>query len=226
MVGADLGVACSISLASSDAMSSLPDLPPDDGGPPSLRQCRVGRPVGIEDHQARRLVAPANGPGAKRRRKAATVVTTPELPDDDAGDLPEDVFAELVLDGPVQGPAGRAASIQVPKHGRLKVTYPGRSIHEIMQVLEMVPHRHAMLWDVPAMRQLDGTVPDDILEVYSPERMAIEARKLGLKAELSIDLLTGWNLLDIEVRARVVQEIKARRPKVLMMSPHAPGFLG
>ena len=183
--------------------------------------------MGIGNRQARRPVAVAAAgletALAKRRRIVVTVVTAPN---DDAGDLPEDVFAELALDGPVQGPAGRVASIRDPKHSRLKVVYQGRSIQEIMQVLEMVPCRQAMLWEAPTMRPLDGTVPDDLMEIYSPNRMVAEAQKLGLKAELSIDLLTGWNLLDMEVQVRVVQEIKARRPKVLMMSPPCTWFSG
>ena len=221
------GVSCSSRMAHAYAMSALPDLPPDDGGPQPRWQSRGGRPLGIGNRQARRPVAVAAAgletALAKRRRVVVTVVTAP---DDDAGDLPEDVFAELALDGPVQGPAGRVASIRDPKHSRLKVVYQGRSIQGIMQVLEMVPCRQAMLWEAPTMRPLDGTVPDDLMEIYSPNRMVAEAQKLGLKAELSIDLLTGWNLLDMEVQVRVVQEIKARRPKVLMMSPPCTWFSG
>ena len=44
---------------------------------------------------------------------------------------------------------------------------------------------------------LVGVLQDDLVEVY----------------------LTGWNLLDADVRMQVTREIKVRRPKVLMMSP-------
>jgi hypothetical protein len=95
-----------------------------------------------------------------------------------------------------------------------------------MQHLEMVPHRHQVLWQAEVPRTLDGSLPDVLAEVYSPERMVVEAKKQGLRAELSIDLLTGWNLLDPDARVRVVQEISMRRPKVLMMSPPCTWFSG
>jgi hypothetical protein len=74
--------------------------------------------------------------------------------------------------------------------------------------------------------KLVGHLQDDLMEVYSPARMVPLARNVGLRAEVSIDLLTGWNLLDLDVRKLVVQEIKVRRPKVLMMSPPCTWFSG
>jgi hypothetical protein len=129
------------------------------------------------------------------------------------GDLPEETFGELALDR--QGPAGRVGL--------------GRSVKEIMETLEMVPSRHPPLWSVEVpcnSLNLAGNLQDDLMEVYLPERIVPLARKVGLRAEVSIDLLTGWNLLDLEVRMQVVREIKMRRPKVLMMSPPCTGFNG
>ena len=109
---------------------------------------------------------------------------------------------------------------------RGRIRFSGLSMKEITQTLEMVPRRHLPLWSVEARRNLAGSLQNDVLEVYSPERTVRYARKVGMRAELSIDLLTGWNLLDLDVRMRVVREIKVRRPKVLMMSPPCTWFSG
>lgn len=148
----------------------------------------------------------------------------PGLPDPvlDA-DIPEDLFTGCSLDGPLEGPGGRPARV---RSGKQKVTYPGRSMVEIMESLEMVPHRQHLLWGVSVPPALDGSLQDDLVEVYSPPRMVLVAKKAGLRADLSIDLLTGWNLLDQDRRVQVVQQIKARRPKVLMMSPPCTWFSG
>jgi hypothetical protein len=146
----------------------------------------------------------------------------PELPED-VGDLTEDIFEELALDGPLQGPAGRPARMLGP---RQRIVFPGRSMKEILETLEMVPRRHHPLWSVEVPRNLAGKLQDDLVEVYSPERMVPIAQKVGLRGDLSIDLLTGWNLLDPEVQLQVVREIKMRRPKVLMMSPPCTWFSG
>jgi hypothetical protein len=102
--------------------------------------------------------------------------------------------------------------------------FPGRSRDEIAQVLDMVPSCQRLLWDAGVPSRLDGTLPDDLVEIHSPARMVPMARTHGLRAELSVDLLTGWDLLNLEVRVRLVQEIKQRRPKVLMMSPPCTWF--
>ena len=96
------------------------------------------------------------------------------LPDDVDGNVPLDLLQDLALDGPVQGPAGRTAAAQAPKRrGRRNKLYEGRSLAEIMQALEMVPNRQPDLWDVQTLpRSVDGSLPDDLMEIYSPPRMA------------------------------------------------------
>lgn len=191
------------------------------------------------------VVAPQLQPVPKQRsnkRKAAPLAGSragpevlqegselPDLPDDVDGDLPMDMLEELALDGPVQGPAGRPAKVIVPQHRRRAPKFLGRSMADIMKELEMVPSRHHVLWDVQPqlLCPLDGTLPDDLVEIYSPPRMVpIAVQQYGLRATLSVDLLTGWNLLDSDVRVALVQEIKRRRPRVLMMSPPCTWFSG
>jgi hypothetical protein len=225
----------------------LPELPLDDDGPlamaapnaklamgaacASLLQAASGRQAGIGEGTApasrKRPLAGKMPASSSKLPRAEAKRAFPELPpdvdEDTFGDLPENILEDLTLDGPVEGPAGRPAKVMEKS---AKVTFPGRSIHEVMQGLEMVPHRQAQLWHAQVPPTMYADVQDDLMEIYSPERMTVEARALGLRAELSIDLLTGWNLLDDEVRQRVVKEISCRRPRVLMMSPPCTWFSG
>lgn len=210
-------------------------LPPDDEGPLSQDTC-VDQPAAMDEQEH---VAPRCG----RKRKTAPLTAgpvqesagqqtleLPPLPNDVEGDLPGDLLQDLVLDGPVQNPAGRPAVAQGSKRGgkRRNRLFEGRSMVEIMQVLEMVPTRQPGLWDVEPqiLRSLDGSLPDDLMEIYSPPRMVPFATALGMRASLSVDILTGWNLLNVESRMALVQEIKQRRPRVLMMSPPCTWFSG
>ena len=212
----------------------LPDLPSDDDGPPPRADPKALQPKGGKRPRADRPLAckrsltgksaPATGLQLVSGALPELPDALPELPDDDDGDLPDDVLEDLALDGPLQGPAGRPARVRARRVA--KVVFPGRSVQEVMQSLEMVPHRQAQLWNAQVPQHLQDIVQDDLMEIYSPERMAVWAKKLGLRAELSIDLLTGWNLLDAEVRLKVVREISVRRPKVLMMSPPCTWFSG
>ena len=190
------------------------ELPPDDDGPVQDDAGNGGASSGVR----RRASRPAH-----RWLRAPPLPPVPELPDDIEGDLPEELFGELVLDGPVQGPAGRAARPLAGKRKRGAV-FAGRSRDELMQGLEMVPHRQPTLWNAVVPRHLDATLPDDLVEVYSPARIVPLMRRHGLRAELSVDLLTGWDLLTFDARLQLVLEIKRRRPKVLMMSPPCTWF--
>jgi hypothetical protein len=83
-----------------------------------------------------------------------------------------------------------------------------------------------MLWNVKVPGSLEGALQDDLVEIYSPARMVVEAKKRGLRANLSMDLFTGWDFLDADTRVQAMQQIKAKRPKVLMMSPPCTWFSG
>ena len=43
---------------------------------------------------------------------------------------------------------------------------------------------------------LDGTLRDDVVELFSPPRMVPRCAAFGLRASLSVDIKVGWNLLD------------------------------
>ena len=67
-------------------------------------------------------------------------------------------------------------------------------------------------------KYLDGTIPDDFVEIYSPPRLVPECVKRGLRATLSVDLATGYDLSKQSTRMLVKHEIRARRPRALGLS--------
>ena len=82
--------------------------------------------------------------------------------------------------------------------------------------------RTPCLWNcfvasIPAY--LDGTMPDDIVEVYSPPRIVPLAPPHGLRASLSADLTTGWDLKTQDARVSLMMQIKMRKPTVIVSSP-------
>jgi len=201
-------------------------LPSDDEGPLSQDTAHCLCDAAAPKVRSRKRKAAE--PAPEQRLVHASVL--PPLPDDVDGDLPLDLLGELALDGPLQGPGGRPAREIRGSHRRNVPKFPGRSIQDIMKELEMVPSRHPPLWDLPAATPipapLDGHLRDDLVEIYSPPRMVPIAAARGMRATLSVDLQTGWNLLDPDARAALVQEIKRRRPVVLMMSPPCTWFSG
>jgi hypothetical protein len=65
---------------------------------------------------------------------------------------------------------------------------------------------------------------DDIMEVYSRPRIVPLAVARGMIGELSVDLVTGYNMNLPEVVSTVVAEVCYRRPKVLVVSPPCTMF--
>ena len=88
------------------------DLPPDDDGPApgggaSSRRSK-GKPRKTKRVAPRVLQLPRS-----------VLLQLPQLPGDIDGDLPEELVGQLALDGPVHGPAGRAARL-MPRKPKLK----------------------------------------------------------------------------------------------------------
>ena len=67
-------------------------------------------------------------------------------------------------------------------------------------------------------KYLDGTIPDDFVEIYSLPRLVPECVKRGLRATLSVDLATGYDLSKQSTRMLVKHEIRVRRPRALGLS--------
>lgn len=65
---------------------------------------------------------------------------------------------------------------------------------------------------------------DDLIEVFSPPRLCAPAQQLGLVANVSMDLETGWDFTISAHRAAACAEIRKRKPQVLAVSPPCTWF--
>ncbi len=65
---------------------------------------------------------------------------------------------------------------------------------------------------------------DDIAEVFSVPRVSVAARAAGLRATISLDVLTGDDLSTFAGRRRAVHLVEARRPLLLILSPPCTMF--
>ena len=100
----------------------------------------------------------------------------------------------------------------------------GKSRRAMLGECEMIPVRVPYLWSLVVPGHLQGALQDDAMEAYSPRRILDETAKLGLRGNLSADLLTGWDFTKYDDRIAFVQQVKARRPRVLAMSPPCTAF--
>ena len=66
--------------------------------------------------------------------------------------------------------------------------------------------------------------PDDVIEVYSPPRVVQAAAARGLKAEISIDLQTGYDLSFNKEKITIRALLQRRRPRLLITSPPCTKF--
>jgi hypothetical protein len=91
----------------------------------------------------------------------------------------------------------------------------GRSLKDVLGDVDLsnVPRLN-----VPVPKMVYGPA-DDLVEFFSPPRLVPIARISGLKAELSCDLQTGWDLMMESHQRRALAELHRRRPVVLVVSP-------
>ena len=68
-------------------------------------------------------------------------------------------------------------------------------------------------------KTLDGTLQDDVVEIFSMPRVVPIARAAGLRAELSVDIHNSCDLTKNICRAWLLCQIEARRPRVVISSP-------
>ncbi len=224
------------------------ELPPDDGGPdlldlpPQLDNLALELPD--SDHGEDLL------PQAKRtRRRAAKVPVvglaqslhrmgamarscclTPSVLNDVLLDeqLPvevvtadlDDVFEDVVL---VSRDKGHHDFVRRhrQKGMKLKKQFPGPSSSEVMEALFQC-EPPCVVSHVP--RWMDGTLQDDVCEIFSPPRVLEHTKKLGLRGDLSADLQTGWNLALPDHQANLLSEIHRRRPKLVFLEPPCTWF--
>lgn len=65
---------------------------------------------------------------------------------------------------------------------------------------------------------------DVVVEIYSPPRVVETAAARGLQASLSVDLATGYDLRKPEDRERVREEVRKRRPRLVVTTPPCTKF--
>ena len=65
----------------------------------------------------------------------------------------------------------------------------------------------------------------DIAEFYSPLRVLPSARMRGFVGRFSLDLSTGWDIMDSCVRALARQLLEIKAVQVLILSPPLHGIL-
>ena len=81
------------------------------------------------------------------------------------------------------------------------------------------------LFDTEEMRVLTSMVNGaDITEIFSPERVTRMCNKYGLIAGSSYDLRDGYDLSDEKVQSKVLREINAQRPRLVIGSPPCTWF--
>ena len=65
---------------------------------------------------------------------------------------------------------------------------------------------------------VDGWVQDDFLELFSPPRIVPRMQALGFRAQLSADICTGWDLSLPSMQAKLLDEIRHRKPNIVHTS--------
>ena len=94
------------------------------------------------------------------------------------------------------GPYGMQAALALPEH---RVRYGPNSDGHLLRSLSA----------------FDLELQDDFMEVFSSPRLVPHMQHLGFRAQLSIDVTSGWDLSDKATQNRLLQEIQRRRPKVI-----------
>ena len=181
-------------------MSADVELPPDDACP-WLLGADAGEAVSdLGDHG---LELPSDDHGL-------------ELPSDDLGlELPSD---DLGLDLLWQDPEGGViAKRRKRKRNWQREVGPTRK--QLMHGIHHISLRDPELWHISVPEQLSGVPQEDGMEAYSPPRVMPVMAELGLRANVSADILTGWDFDSPLMRHLFVVEIKGRRPWLLILSP-------
>ena len=60
--------------------------------------------------------------------------------------------------------------------------------------------------------------PDDFVELFSPPRLAPLLKARGFRSEVSVDLLTSYDLTSDSIRREVNLPLEQHRPRVVFMT--------
>lgn len=154
-----------------------------------------------------------------------------QLPSDAESDLVDEALCSFSIEMVVRLPSDDEEGIDLNMrkcHGggrRRFPTYEGLPYNEVLlSIQQMVPKHDPLLWLAVPPKHLSSVQQEDVMEIFSPPRIVPVAQQHGLRASMSIDLQTGWNLQVPDDRLRLVHEVRARRPRVIIMSPPCTWF--
>ena len=114
-----------------------------------------------------------------------------------------------------------------------EITLAKTTKNDLMKSLDDLLPNYGAYWTLWEEQEPDdiaevfGGLPtehDAVVEIYSPPRLVEEAAKRGLRANLSVDLMTGFDLKDRQQRTWLKEELHRRRPKLLTTTPPCTKF--
>ena len=156
--------------------------------------------------------APAEeaAPAAARRRVAD--IPVPDVDMDDS-DLAAGVAAAVA-----QIPAaGAEAALQPPAQQRMEVDEG--SARQLSSVERLIAEISVALASLGTFR-----LPVDVAELFSPGRLAAEAKTFGLTPGGAYDLRTGWDLSDKQQQKKCWMELEEQDPEFILGSPKCDAF--
>ena len=75
----------------------------------------------------------------------------------------------------------------------------------------------------PSLEQVNKV---DVMEIYSPPRVTVQAKKYGLRSGEAMDLATGYDFNNPEDREQVWEALERDRPALVVGSPECRMFSG
>jgi hypothetical protein len=90
----------------------------------------------------------------------------------------------------------------------------------------IVKRHHVTLESLPTLKAKhdNSSFGEDFMEIFSPPRLAPLFREKGKVANLSIDILLGWDLSKPCIQNFVLGQVMKRKPKMVMLSPPCTTF--
>jgi hypothetical protein len=186
-----------------DDMYEFPvdDPDPADGAEPvEARGCLLKRPASAST-------------SSLKKARVTSQSTTSKSASSSTSDAAPNVSRRLNFDNAVDEPPGAVAK----PCGTWKATMEALPANDdLVRVLDSI---------ISIPRFLDGSLPDDVMEIFSMPRVCPVARQRGLRAEVSMDLQNGWNFSSFDARQQAVHEVVRRRPKVIILTPPCDAWM-
>ena len=193
-------------------------MPSDDDGRDVAQERRPKTPA-----RRRRI---SSSPGQPRpvidRDQAPVEIDSLGLPDDvvvDDHSALHDILGYVAAESPDKNHRKYAVNElkkKCLKQKRNFKSHPSPTSSEVMASL--VQHKVPAVVP-PRLLNLDGTLQDDVMEIFSPPRILEHTKKFGLRGNLSVDLRTGWDLSLQDHQSNLLMEIHRRRPTIVFLEP-------